>query len=85
MARLKPDAVGHYTLFYCGFRYGRKDEYVRLDQGRRVLDNEDVGTAKVAERRKAPYLQRGFSFSWDRSPFSVAEAPTRGEREGVTK
>ena len=37
------------------------------------------------ERRKAPYLQRGFSFFRDRSPFSVAEAPTWGEREGVTK
>jgi len=39
----------------------------------------------IVEYRKAPYLQRGFSYLRDRSPFSVAEAPTQGEREGVTK
>ena len=44
----------------------------RVSRVRRVGENEDVGPAKIVERRKAPYLQQGFSFYWDRSPFSVA-------------
>ena len=62
--------------------------YVRIGEvASGLVDREGRGgpTIKLSNTEKPRMLQRGFSCFQIRSPFSVAEAPTQGEREGVLR